>query len=108
LRIDFHCHLFQAMNTRKLLEAGTAIFKGYEFYERMIRKLEKIQSIEAPNIMEKTVYHLNNVNIDKVVLLPINKKENQEVKNWVSFAPDIFIPFYNPPEKSDSNINVKD
>ena len=108
MRIDFHCHLFQAMNTRRLLEAGTGIFKGYGYYERMIRKLEKIQSIEAPNIMEKTVYHLNNANIDKVVLLPVNIKENQEVKNWVSFAPEIFIPFYNPPEKSDSNINVKD
>ena len=108
MRIDFHCHLFQGMNTRRLLEAGTVIFKEYGFYERMIRNFEKIQSIETSDIMEKTVYHINNVNIDKVVLLPVNIKENQEVKNWVSYAPDIFIPFYNPPEKSDSNSNVKD
>jgi predicted TIM-barrel fold metal-dependent hydrolase len=89
-------------------EAGTIFFKGYGFHERMMRKFEKIQSIETSNIMEKTVYHLNNVNIGKVVLLPVNIKENQEVKKWVSFAPDIFIPFYNPPEKSDSSSNVKD
>jgi len=106
LRIDFHCHLFQGMNTRRLLEAGTAIFKGYGYYERMIKKLENIQSIEVSNIMEKTVYHLKHANIDKVVLLPVNMKENQEIKNWVSFAPNIFIPFYNPPEKSDSISNV--
>ena len=77
-------------------------------YERMIKKLENIQSIEVSNIMEKTVYHLKHANIDKVVLLPVNMKENQEVKKWVSFAPNIFIPFYNPPEKSDSYINGKD
>jgi len=96
------------MNNKRLLEAGAVIFKGYGYYERMIKKLKNIQSIEASSIMEKTVYHLNEANIDKVVLLPVNMKENQEVKNWVSFAPDIFIPFYNPPEKSDNISDVKD
>lgn len=57
--------------------------------------------------MEKTVFHLNNANIDKVVLLPVNTKENQEIKKWVEYAPDIFIPFYNAPEKANSNIDVK-
>ncbi len=66
------------MNTRRLSEAGTVIFKGYGFIERMTRKFEKIQSIETSNIMEKTIYHLNNANIEKVVLLPVNLKENQE------------------------------
>ena len=108
MRIDFHCHLFKGINTRQMLEAGRVFFKGYGFHERMLKKLEKIHSIEAPNIMEKTVYHLKNASIDKVVLLPVNKKENQEVKKWVSFSPDIFIPFYNPPEKSDTISNVKD
>jgi predicted TIM-barrel fold metal-dependent hydrolase len=93
---------------KRLREAGNVIFKGYGFNERMSRKLEKIQSIEAPNIIEKTVRHLNNAKIDKVVLLPVNRKENQEVKNWVNYAPDIFIPFYNPPEKAESIANVED
>ena len=74
----------------------------------MIKKIQNIKSSEADNIMEKTIFHLNNANIDKVVLLPVNMKENQEVKKWVEFAPDIFIPFYNPPEKSDNNINVNE
>jgi len=106
LRIDFHCHLFQPINTRKNLEAGSAIFAGYGFYERMVRKFQEVKSIETSNIMEKTLFHLRNVNIDKVVLLPVNMKENQEVKKWVEFAPDIFIPFYNAPEKVNGNIDV--
>jgi len=96
------------MDTRKMVKAGSVIFEGYGFYERMIKKIQNIKSSEADNIMEKTIFHLNNANIDKVVLLPVNMKENQEVKKWVEFAPDIFIPFYNPPEKSDNNINVNE
>jgi len=91
-----------------MLEAGSMVFKGYGFYERMKKKLEKIRSVKASNIMEKTVFHLNNVNIDKVVLLPVNKRDNQEVKKWVEFAPDIFIPFYNPPEKSGNIDEVRE
>ncbi|MFX1455522.1 MAG: amidohydrolase family protein [Promethearchaeota archaeon] len=108
MRIDFHCHLFQAMDTKQRLEAGNIFFQGYGFYERMVKELKKINSIEASNIMEKTVAHLNNAKIDKVVLLPVNMKDNEEVMNWVKFAPDIFIPFYNPPEKAESVFNVKD
>ncbi|KKK40838.1 hypothetical protein LCGC14_0518110 [marine sediment metagenome] len=90
-----------------MVETGSVIFKDYGFYERMTDKLEKIESVEASNIMDKTLSHLTNANIDKVVLLPINMKENEEVKNWVKFSPEIFIPFYNPPEKSDENIDMK-
>ncbi len=108
MRIDFHCHLFQPIDTRRMVEVGPMIFKGYGFYERMVKKFSEIQSIETKNIMEKTIFHLNSANIDKVVLLPVNMKENQEVKKWVEFAPDIFIPFYNPPEKSDADVNVKE
>lgn len=108
MRIDFHCHLFQPMNTRKMLEAGSIIFKGYGFYERMERKLEKIKSIETSNIMEKAIFHFKSANIEKVVLLPVNMKENQEVKKWVEYAPEIFIPFYNPPEKADDTIDAKE
>ncbi|MHA1932113.1 MAG: amidohydrolase family protein [Promethearchaeota archaeon] len=107
MRIDFHCHLFQPINPRSRLEAGAAIFEGYGFYERMVKKFQEVKSIETSSIMEKTVFHLKNANIDKVVLLPVNMKENQEVKKWVEFAPDIFIPFYNAPEKDNSNLNVK-
>ncbi len=107
MRIDFHCHLFQLINTRSSLEAGGTIFKEYGFYERMVNKFQKVQSIETTNIMEKTVFHVNNANIDKVVLLPVNMKENQEVKKWVEYAPEVFIPFYNAPEKANSSIDVK-
>ena len=108
MRIDFHCHLFQSWDTRRIVKAGSIIFKRYGFYERMVKELEEVKSIETKNIYEKTVFHLQNANLDKVVLLPVNKKENQEVKGWVEYAPDIFIPFYNPPEKSDSSIDVKE
>ncbi|MFX1346463.1 MAG: amidohydrolase family protein [Promethearchaeota archaeon] len=108
MRIDFHCHLFQPMDTRRMLEAGSIIFKGYGFYERMVQNLKNIKSIDTSNIMEKATFHFRRTKIDKVVLLPVNMKENQDVKKWVEFAPEIFIPFYNPPEKSDGNIDVKE
>ncbi|MFX1280413.1 MAG: amidohydrolase family protein [Promethearchaeota archaeon] len=107
MRIDFHCHLFPPIDARKMAEAGAMIFRGYGFYERMIKKMQNIRSIEASNIMEKTIMHLRNANIDKVVLLPVNKNENLEVKKWVDFAPGVFIPFYNPPEKSDNILDVQ-
>ena len=90
-----------------MVEAGAMIFRGYGFYERMMKKMQSIKSMEANNIMEKTIMHLRNANIDKVVLLPVNKNENLEVKKWVDFAPEVFIPFYNPPEKSDNNLDVQ-
>ncbi|MHA1912966.1 MAG: amidohydrolase family protein [Promethearchaeota archaeon] len=108
MRIDFHCHLFPPLNTRKMMEAGNIVFKDYGFYERMKQKFDKIKSIETTNIMEKTIFHLNNAHIEKVVLLPVNMKENQEVKNWVNFAPEIFIPFYNAPEKTREGLDVKE
>lgn len=108
MRIDFHCHLFQPMDTRKMVEAGTVVFKGYGFYERMTKNMENVKTIETTNIMERTIFHLNHANIDKVVLLPVNTKENQEVKEWVKFAPKIFIPFYNPPEKSQNLEEVQE
>ena len=108
LRIDFHCHLFQPMDTRRMREVGAIVFKGYGFYERMVKNLKNVKSIDTLNIMEKAIFHFRNTKIDKVVLLPINMKENQEVKKWVEYAPEFFIPFYNPPEKSDRTIDVKE
>jgi predicted TIM-barrel fold metal-dependent hydrolase len=96
------------MNTRRMLKAGSSIFRGYGFYERMVKKLEKVKSIDTSNIMEKAIFHFRNANIDKAVLLPVNMKENQDVKKWIEYAPDFFIPFYNPPEKSDGTIDVKE
>ncbi|MFX1312617.1 MAG: hypothetical protein ACFFHD_08405, partial [Promethearchaeota archaeon] len=66
MRIDFHCHLFQPMDTRRMVEAGSIVFKGYGFYERMAKKFNEIESIETKNIMEKTLFHLNSAKIDKV------------------------------------------
>jgi predicted TIM-barrel fold metal-dependent hydrolase len=96
------------MGTKRMVEAGSTAFEGYGFHERMKVKLEKIKTTDTSNIMEKTMFHLNNVNIDKVVLLPVKKNDNQEVKKWVKFAPEVFIPFYNPPEKYDSTVDVKE
>ncbi len=89
-------------------EAGAIIFQEYGFYERMVNNLQNVKSIDTSNIMEKAIFHFRNSKIDKVVLLPVNMKENQDVKKWVEFAPEIFIPFYNPPEKSDNTIDVKE
>jgi predicted TIM-barrel fold metal-dependent hydrolase len=96
------------MDMSKIVRASAIIFEGYGFHERMVQKMQKIKPSGTDNIMEKTIFHLKNSNIDKVVLLPVNTKENKDVKKWVEFRPDIFIPFYNPPEKSDSNINASD
>ncbi len=90
------------------MKVGALIFKDYEFYERMVKNLKEVHSIDTKNIYEKTVFHLRNANLDKVVLLPVNMKENQKAKEWFKYAPDIFIPFYNPPEKSDKFIDVKE
>ncbi|MFX0177874.1 MAG: amidohydrolase family protein [Candidatus Hodarchaeota archaeon] len=99
MRIDFHYHVSQTVieyDTVKKLFKG---FEGYGFYERILKEAEKISSIETNDIIEKTLYHIKKAQIDKVVLLPVSAKENQLVKKWVEYAPDIFIPFYNPPEK---------
>ncbi|MFX1425190.1 MAG: amidohydrolase family protein [Promethearchaeota archaeon] len=108
MRVDFHCHLFPPMDASRMFKVGSLIFKGYGFYERMEKKMRSIKSIEVSNIMKKTIFHLKRANIDKAVLLPVTMKENQEVKKWVEFAPEVFIPFYNPPEKYDNRIDLKD
>jgi predicted TIM-barrel fold metal-dependent hydrolase len=106
LRIDFHCHLFPPLISSKIVEAGASIFKDYGFYERMRQKFSEIKTIDTKSIMEKTLFHLDKARIEKVVLLPVNKKENYEVKNWVNFAPKVFIPFYNAPEKSSEGLDA--
>ena len=51
LRIDFHCHLFPPLDARKMAEAGAILFKGYGFYERMVKKMQNIKPVESSNIM---------------------------------------------------------
>ena len=107
MRIDFHCHVFQKHVTREVLGAIRQ-FEGYGFYERMLGKVQDIETIETDDIIQRTLYHIKKAGLDKVVLLPVNMKENEMVKNWHNVAPDIFIPFYNPPEKEINEVNVKE
>ena len=107
MRIDFHCHVFQKQLTRDALSAFKQ-FEGYGFYERMIDKIQEIETIETDDIIKRTLYHIKKAGLDKVVLLPVNMKENEMVKNWSKIAPDIFIPFYNPPEKENNEVEVKE
>ncbi|MEJ2252324.1 MAG: amidohydrolase family protein [Candidatus Lokiarchaeota archaeon] len=100
MQVDFHCHLFENMKKERLFDVFSLNFKGYGFFERIAREVDKIKSIETNNIIEKTIFHVRNSKIDKVVLLPISSKENEDVLKWKEYAPDVFIPFYNPPEKS--------
>ncbi|HUY00982.1 MAG TPA: amidohydrolase family protein [Candidatus Deferrimicrobium sp.] len=78
------------------------IFEGYGFFERMIGHLEKIKPTEESNIVLRTYKHAKRVGLDKIVLLSASENENTLMKNWVELKPDFFIPFYNPPEKSEN------
>lgn len=108
MRIDFHCHVFGAVKSIAILKKQFQDFNGYGFYERMVKKVQEIESDHLNDPIEKTVFHSKNANIDKIVLLPLSIKQNQEVKDWYNKVPELFIPFYNPPEKLSDNINVED
>jgi predicted TIM-barrel fold metal-dependent hydrolase len=90
------------------MDKAFKIFEGYGFYERIAQLLPQVESIKEKNIIEKTLYHIRKASLDKVVLLPVSSKENQELKEWIDYAPDIFIPFYNPPEKVQPNSDIKE
>ncbi|MFX0011902.1 MAG: amidohydrolase family protein [Candidatus Hermodarchaeota archaeon] len=107
MRIDFHCHIFQNVITRKALSAFYSQFKGYGFYDRMIEKLFTLETLDSKNVVEKVIYHNKKVKVDKVILLPVNSKENISVMEWYDQAPELFIPFFNPPEKSIEGTDVK-
>ncbi|MHA1723688.1 MAG: amidohydrolase family protein [Promethearchaeota archaeon] len=108
IKIDFHCHLFSDLDNEQLKSRIFKDFKGYGFYERLMQNLEHITSINTSNIIEKTLYHAKKAGIDKIVLLPLSKKENELVNEWVKAEPSIFIPFYNPPEKVNSHETIED
>ena len=107
MRIDFHCHIFENVVKLDAMKRVFKIFEGYGFYERILEKVEGITSIETNDVIEKTIYHIKKAKLDKVVLLPVSTKENQIVKKWVDVAPDVFIPFYNPPEKLGDQLNIR-
>ena len=90
------------------MEKAFKIFEEYGFYERITTLLENVDSIKENNIIKKTIHHVKQARLDKVILLPVNAKENEILKEWIDFAPEIFIPFYNPPEKMLSDSEVRD
>ncbi len=106
MRIDVHCHLFQNVNSIEALNSQFKEFRGYGFFERILRYMEDTKSIKTDNIMEKTIFHIKRAKIDKVVLLPLSIKENEKVKEWTNYAPEVFIPFFNPPEKPIGTISI--
>ena len=108
MRIDFHCHLYLKQYTKEALQLFYKDFRGYGFYERMMNKISKIETIETNNLLEKVMYHNKKVRLDKVVLLPVNSKENETVRIWYDYEPNMFIPFYNPPEKARDEGNERE
>lgn len=100
--------MFQKGYKIEYMEKGFRFFKGYGFYERISKLLRQVDSIKEDNIIEKTLYHIKKVNLEKVVLLPVSSRENELLKEWIEYSPDIFIPFYNPPEKVVENLDIKD
>ena len=105
LIIDCHCHVFYYND---LIGPIREIFKGYGFAERIIQKMSEIKTITTKDMIEKTVFHVKHAKIDKVVLLPLSNKENKIVLEWVKRAPDIFIPFFNPPERGSEEGSIED
>lgn len=104
MKIDLHCHIFQRINSQVALKNQFSKFSGYGFYERTLQDISKIKKIDTHDIIEKTLFYIKRKELDKVVLLPLSLKENKTVLKWYRKAPDIFIPFYNPPE---IDINTK-
>ncbi len=98
--------MFQKGYKIEYMEKGFKIFQGYGFYERISQMLRKVNSIEERNIIDKTLYHVRKANLDKVVLLPVSAQENRLLREWIDYSPNIFIPFYNPPEKVQKNSDV--
>ncbi|MEJ2295700.1 MAG: hypothetical protein P8Y23_13175 [Candidatus Lokiarchaeota archaeon] len=107
MRIDLHCHMFQKGYRVEYMQKAFKTYGGYGFYERISKRLENIESVKENDIIEKTLHHINKAKLDKVVLLPVSAKENILLKEWIYSAPDIFIPFYNPPEKVLLNSEVR-
>ncbi len=101
MKIDFHCHIFEQNADLKLVSAQFHQFVGYGFFERMKKGIQGVTPHKDEDIIKKTLYFVQKrAQLDKIVLLPLSIKQNQVVLEWCKRAPDIFIPFFNPPEKS--------
>jgi len=100
--------VFRAPDSSLIINGLYQQFKAYGFAERIWDKVKEIKSIKTDNNIEKTLFHIKNAKLDKVVLLPLSIKENDIVKQWYQSAPDIFIPFFNPPERETDGKSVND
>ena len=108
MRIDIHCHVFRELNSLDVLKKLFNQFQDYGFYKRILNKMENIKTLNTNNIIEKTIFHVKKAEIDKVVLLPLSIKENDLVLKWAQLKPDIFIPFFNPPERQTDDESVEE
>jgi len=106
LKIDFHCHLFYKANTPELMMKQFEVFNGYGFAERIRENLARIDPISDENIILKTSAHARRAGLDRIVLLSASANENTLMKDWVAAEPDLFIPFFNPPEKSEDSAEI--
>ncbi len=100
MKIDFHCHLFYEQNTIDSMKNLFRVFEGYGFHQRMMGVLEKIEPITTEDIIAKTSAHAKRAGLDKIVLLAASANENRLMREWVKAQPDLYIPFFNPPEKA--------
>lgn len=107
MKIDFHCHIFRGTDSYSQVQNQFKQFTGYGFYERIKKGVKNVQSIDTEDIFEKTLYHIKKADLKKVVLLPLSMKENEKVFDWCRRKPDVFIPFFNLPEKPIKNIDIK-
>jgi predicted TIM-barrel fold metal-dependent hydrolase len=98
--------MFQKGYKIEYMEKTFRVFEGYGFYDRISEMLKTVNSIKEGNIIEKTLYHIIQAKLEKVVLLPVSAKENLMLKEWIDYSPDTFIPFYNPPEKVERNSEI--
>ena len=101
MKIDFHQHIYYRENTFDAMKKGFQVFEGYGFYARIMETLERITPIDNKNIILKSSAHAERAGLDKVVLLSASAKENEVIQKWVKTKPDLYIPFFNPPEKSE-------
>lgn len=106
MRIDFHCHLFYERNTFEFVMKQFQAFEGYGFHQRIKENLEKIEPVAAENVILKTHAHGKRAGLDRIVLLSASVNENKLIKEWVKAKPDFFIPFFNPPEKSEDATEI--
>lgn len=106
MRIDSHCHLFYEQNTIDSMLKGFKVFEGYGFHQRILKALEDIEPINEKDIILKSATHAQRAGLNKVVLLSASARENERIRDWVKAKPELFIPFFNPPEKSENSEEI--